>query len=147
MFKYMYILRPGDVYVRQSSWVLLMVSCLFGTKLPFDPMMTHCYCKVSPFIFREDNFIKSPTHTNEQIIILYVPKRSDLNEWINWWMNRWINKQHHIYIYICVRPKFIKLSHMIPSQIYTPLWKSNRNFISTQIFYHLFFVVCSSFYT
>ena len=30
---------------------------------------------------------------------------------------------------------------------YTPLWKSNRNFFSTQIFNHLFFVVCSSFYT
>ena len=30
---------------------------------------------------------------------------------------------------------------------HTPLWKSNRNFFSTQIFYHLFFVVCSSFYT
>ena len=29
----------------------------------------------------------------------------------------------------------------------TPLWKSNRNFFSTQIFYHLFFAVCSSFYT
>ena len=29
---------------------------------------------------------------------------------------------------------------------YTPLWKSNRNLFSTQIFYHLFFVVCSSFY-
>ena len=29
----------------------------------------------------------------------------------------------------------------------TPLWKSNRNFFSTQFFYHLFFVVCSSFYT
>ena len=29
----------------------------------------------------------------------------------------------------------------------TPLWKSNRNFSSTQFFYHLFFVVCSSFYT
>ena len=30
---------------------------------------------------------------------------------------------------------------------YTPLWKSNRNFFSTQFFYHLFFVVCFSFYT
>ena len=29
----------------------------------------------------------------------------------------------------------------------TPLWKSNRNFFSTQFFYHLFFVVCFSFYT
>ena len=29
----------------------------------------------------------------------------------------------------------------------TPLWKSNRNIFSTQFFYHLFFVVCSSFYT
>ena len=29
----------------------------------------------------------------------------------------------------------------------TPLWKSNRNLFSTQIFYNLFFVVCSSFHT
>ena len=29
----------------------------------------------------------------------------------------------------------------------TPLWKSNRNFFSTQFFYHSFFVLCSSFYT
>ena len=29
----------------------------------------------------------------------------------------------------------------------TPLWKSNRNFFSAQIFYHSFFVVCSGFYT
>ena len=37
--------------------------------------------------------------------------------------------------------------HTYSTYIPTPLWKSNRNFFSTQIVCHSFFVVCSSFYT
>ena len=43
--------------------------------------------------------------------------------------------------------KIIKYIHLVYPWNSTPLWKSNRNFFSTQFFYHLFFVVCSSFYT
>ena len=39
------------------------------------------------------------------------------------------------------------VAFLCPHCLYTPLWKSNRNFFSTQFFYHSFFVLCSSFYT
>ena len=47
----------------------------------------------------------------------------------------------------CFIPCTINLHGCIGYIYCTPLWKSNRNFFSSQIFYHLFFVVCSSFYT
>ena len=44
-------------------------------------------------------------------------------------------------------PNFNGTEVEVWQMISTPLWISNRNFYSTQIFYHLFFAVCCSFYT
>ena len=74
------------------------------------------------------------------------------------WINGWVNnreagdlRRHRAHYDVIVMKYWFK-RHNSPcclriQNLYTPLWKSNRNLFSTQIFYHLFFVVCSSFYT
>ena len=115
-------------------------------QLPVQPVN---FVKMTICSFQYDCDVKQRTRTNFELDSIVTSFYLCLTI-LSYLLIYGIPTPDHCMYITGIRLCFIKvLRNMFRSfsMLHTPLWKSNRNFFSAQIFYHLFFAVCSSFYT
>ena len=99
--------------------------------------------------------------------LLVCPGRRGTSCFLVWQVLRIFFRNKNVglpdYLMLCLQATTLRFAFLPPGRLFlpleylvvtgytlqtsTPLWKSNRNFFRHKFFYHLFFVVCSSFYT